>query len=79
MMAKEDLLKALDKAVRTEEKATPLYLRHVSASVPWFGFEDDEKEEIQNVLRSIAQDSSRHREMIEELREKVEQEDRDVF
>ncbi|MBS3763764.1 MAG: hypothetical protein KGZ25_10730 [Planctomycetes bacterium] len=45
---------------------------------PWV-LDDEEKEQIQNVLRSIAEDSKRHRKMVEELREKVEKEDRDVY
>ena len=79
MIAKEELLRIIHEGIRTEEKAAPLYLKHLAVSVRWVGFTDQQCKHIEDTLRSVAGDSEDHKRTLENMRAKVTKGKRDVY
>lgn len=79
MITKDRLLQMIQEAIRTEESAIPIYIKHISVSVPWFGFREEDREFIQNELRTLGQESAEHKRILEEVREAIIKEAKDVY
>jgi len=79
VIARDRLLEMIDKGIRTEEKAGPLYLKHISASVAWYGFTEKQRKHVEGVLRQIASESEEHRASLASARRAVEEGGQDVY
>jgi hypothetical protein len=78
-MTKNELLEALQEALKTEESAMPLYTRHIESTLFLSDFNADEQKQIGQILHVLNAESSRHRESLLQLISKVESEDKNVY
>ena len=73
-MNNDKIIDILDKALLGEEKAVPIYNRHLSSSVFWTGIAKEKSERIKKILKQLADDSVRHKAMVEGLISKLKEE-----
>lgn len=78
-MKKDDLLKEIKKNVWYEERAVPVYIRHIIHSLPWYGFPEEDEEAIRDILNILAKDSDMHRQTLENIRAQILRSDKDVY
>lgn len=78
-MKKDELLKQIKKDVWYEEKAVPVYIRHIIHSLPWYGFPEEDEEAIRDILNTLAEDSEQHRQTLENIRGLILGSDKDVY
>ena len=79
MMSKKELLAILEKARLAEERSIPIYTRHLSSAVFWTGMKKENVDKIKETLRVLAEDSERHKKMVEYLIELADTEEKDAF
>ena len=79
MITKERLLQNIEEGIRTEESAIPIYMKHISTSLDWFGFRDEDRYHIEENLKKMAEESSAHKNILENIRDSIIKEGRDVF
>jgi rubrerythrin len=73
-MEKDAIIEILNKALTGEEKAVPIYNKHLSSSLFWTGIEKEKSERIKKILKKLANDSSRHKTTVEGLISKLKEE-----
>ena len=74
-MKKEALIKSLEKSLLCEEKAIPLYSKHINNTLFLSKFSEKDKDRVRKVLELLAKDSDRHMHIFEGLIEKVKKEE----
>ena len=79
MIKKDDLLKELKEALVLEEQSIPIYMKHLSSAVFWTGWDEQTAAKAKNVFLYLAQESSRHKNIIKDLIENVKQDKRNAF
>ena len=79
MMSREELLAILEEARLAEEKAIPIYVKHLSAAVFWTGASKEKTEKIKETLRLLAEESEKHKKMVEHLIVELKKEGKDAF
>lgn len=72
-MDKNELVKELKDARRTEESAVQVYMKHLKAIVKRSTLEDDQVDKIRNVIKKLIQENKRHYEIVNSLITKVEE------
>jgi len=65
--SKNKLIVLLKDALLSEEKAVPIYNRHLESSVFWAGFPEDVSEKIRNTLGDLSRDSTVHKKIVEKI------------
>lgn len=78
-MKKDELLKQIKKGVWYEERAVPVYIRHIIHSLPWYGFPEEDEEAIRDILNTLAEDSEQHRQTLENIRGLILGSEKNVF
>ena len=79
-MKKEDLLNELGKALLYEEKAIPLYSKHINNTLFLSKFSKKDKDKVRKVLDMLSRDSDKHMQIFQELIDKVKNEEgKDVY
>jgi len=76
---KNTLLKMLDEAMALEERAIPLYSRHLKTAMFWSGLDPVEREHLRIQLGVLEQESNRHHKVLTAMKEKIKEDERDVF
>lgn len=79
MIHKEDLLKKLKEALVTEEQSIPIYAKHLDSAVFWAGWDEATTKKVKDAFRNLADESERHKILIENLIEKIKKDKRDAF
>ena len=79
MINKEDLLKSLKASLNTEERAIPLYTKHINRTLFLSGFDKDLQSKIKDTLLTLKAESQRHEQIFRSLVDKVERSQRDVY
>ena len=64
---KLEIIRLLKEALLSEEKAIPIYNRHLESSVFWTGIDDDGASKARDVLRVLSRDSLRHKMTVEKI------------
>lgn len=64
---KEKLILLLKEALFSEEKAVPIYNRHLESSVFWAGLPEDISEKIRNALKLLSKESNTHKMIVEKI------------
>lgn len=59
-MNKEDILKKIDEAILTEEKAMPIYTKHIGNTLFWSGLSKETQNKIKDTFLKLKQESSKH-------------------
>ncbi|MDD5464779.1 MAG: hypothetical protein PHP73_00285 [Candidatus Omnitrophica bacterium] len=79
MIKKEELLKFLKEAEVLEEKSIPVYTKHLDSTLFLSGFSKEEQEELKKVLLILKKGSEEHREIYEDLINKIRESAKDVY
>lgn len=78
-MKKEDLLICCREAIKTEEIATTVYLKHLSAIVLRSGYRETAIQKIKETLEYLIAENTQHKKTIMYLVERITGEDIDVY
>ena len=78
-MTKERLLNLLGESLKAEEIALPLYTRHIGSTLFLSGFEAAKQDRIIQILGILHDESDEHRQTLQRLIDKVQNEDKDVY
>lgn len=79
MISKKELLSILEDAKIAEEKAIPIYAKHISSAVFWTGIKQEDIDKIKGTLHTLADESKKHKKMVEHLIDLVKKEGKDAF
>lgn len=79
MIAKQELLKLLADALKTEEDAVLIYKKHLESAIFWTGLERDKIKKAKELLDSLAQGSAGHKKAVAKLIKDVQEKDKDAF
>ena len=69
----------LEEARLTEEQAIPVYTRHLDTAVFWLGMDEKDAGRVKRTLNALANDSRRHKEVVERLLEEIKGSDKNAF
>lgn len=78
-MKKEELLKCCREAMKTEETANSIYMKHLSAIVLRSGLPKSEIQRIKDVIEFLISTNTRHKNMLESIVQRIMEEDIDVY
>jgi hypothetical protein len=76
---KNKLLAMIDDALMKEEKAMPLYSRHLKTALFWSGLSAAVREQLRIQLGILETESNRHAKVLTEMKKKIEEDKRNVF
>jgi rubrerythrin len=79
MIKKDDLLASLKESLNTEERAIPIYTRHLNSTLFFSGFSKELQKKIKDTLLTLKSESQRHEQVFKALIEKVEKSQKDVY
>lgn len=78
-MRKEELLEKIDKMIRVEEEAIPIYIRHLDTILDWTGLKEKEVKRVHELLHQLTNDSKRHKKLFDGIKNAVASGGRDVY
>jgi len=78
-MKKEQLLKHCHEAIKTEETANTIYLRHLSAIVLRSGLPEQEITKIKETIEFLVTVNTKHKELLQSIVKRIQEEDIDVY
>lgn len=78
-MKKEQLLKHCQEAIKTEEAANTVYLKHLSAIVLRSGLPEPDIAKIKDTIEFLIAINMRHKELLQSLVNRIREEDIDVY
>jgi len=79
MVKKDEIIKILEDAQIAEERSIPVYTKHIGSAIFWTGIEKEKAEEIKKILKYLAEESARHKGVVEYLLKYIKEEDKDAF
>jgi rubrerythrin len=79
VISKKDLIDSLKQSLYAEEKAIPIYTRHLDSTLFLSGFSKGLQKKIKNTLLILKSESERHEQIFKALLEKVEKSQNDVY
>ena len=79
MIKKDEIIKILEEAQIAEERSIPVYTKHMGSAVFWTGIDKEIAEEIRKILKYLAEESARHKGIVEYLLKRIREEDKDAF
>lgn len=78
-MRKEQFLKYCKEAMKTEETANTVYLKHLSAIVLRSGLPEPDIAKIKDTTEFLIADNTKHKELMQSLINRILEEDIDVY
>ncbi len=80
MMKKKDLAEVLYSALDSEEEANTHFYAYTIKSLKYYKWlSEDERERIEDIMEKLSADSQRHKSMVENLIQYVQESERNVF
>lgn len=79
MLTRQELLQKIKDGIFMEEQAAPIYYEHISRSLPRYGFDPPVQKMVAEVMNDVAGDCDQHRRILEEIRDRVLAEAKDVY
>jgi rubrerythrin len=80
MMKKDQLIEILYKALDNEEEANSHFYTYTIKSLKYYKWlSEDKKDKVKNIITRLRDDSQRHKNMIENLIQQVQESERNVF
>ncbi len=67
----EEILKKIDAAILTEEKAIPIYTKHIGNTLFWSGLGKKTQEDIKKTFIELKEDSGRHVKQLQSIKEMI--------
>jgi rubrerythrin len=78
-MKKAELLKQIKGAIRGEETATTVYLKHLTALVSRANLPPDELEKVRAAIEYLIKSNQRHSAILAQMQEQLEEDQHDDF
>jgi len=78
-MTKEELIKQIQEAIKTEESAIAIYSRHLSAIIERSGLPKSDIAQVRQILNTLNEANQRHRRILSSLLKQVQGESIDVY
>lgn len=78
-MTKEELLHHCSEAIKTEEAACTIYLRHLAAIVQRSGLPQQDVQKIKEEMEYLIEANKRHKRIVESVMEQIKREGADVY
>lgn len=78
-MTREELIKELQEAMKTEESAVTIYARHLSAVVSRSGLPESSIAEMKKIFETLIDANKKHKRFLESLLKRIEGEAIDVY
>jgi rubrerythrin len=78
-MKKAELLKHIKEAIRTEESATSIYLKHLTALVSRANLPPDKIEKVRESIEHLIKSNERHAGILTQLQQQIEEDKHDDF
>lgn len=78
-MTKDELLYHCHEAIKTEEHATTIYLKHMRSIILRTDLDDWDKEKARDILETLIDGNIQHKSFLQKLIKRIEQENRDVY
>ncbi|MCK4248845.1 MAG: hypothetical protein KAV18_06765 [Candidatus Omnitrophica bacterium] len=72
MSNNEETIKALKKCINIEESVIDIYARHIGSSLFLSGFNEKDQADIDNMLKTLKDESEYHKSLYDELLERIE-------
>ncbi len=79
MLTKKALLELLKKGLDGEEKAVPIYTKHLESALFWAGLPDKDIKEAKLIFKQLAVESAGHKVIVENLISYAEGAGKDAF
>lgn len=79
MIGKQELLKILKNALDAEEKAIPIYAKHLETAVFWTGINKDNIKKAKDLLKQLANETDNHKNIIINLIKKIREDKNNAF
>ena len=79
MIGRQELLTILKQALLEEERAIPVYLKHLRTAVYWTGIDKGDVEKIRDAMNILHKDSERHKETLRMLIDRVNIGEKDAY
>lgn len=80
MMKKDQLIEILYKALDNEEEANSHFYTYTIKSLKYYKWlSEDKKDKVKNIITRLRDDSQKHKNMIENLIQQVQESERNVF
>lgn len=79
MIDKKELISILEKALIAEERAIPIYMKHLKTAVFWTGAAEEDIKRIRKVMSVLLEESERHKKTVETLIDKVKSGGKDAY
>jgi len=76
---KKKLLKILEDSIALDDKAIPIYNRHLKTALFWSGLPAAAREQLRIQLGILEKESERHTKVLREMKLKIEGDERNVF
>lgn len=73
MVDNRELLTVLRRAQDAEEKAMPIYSKHLQSAIFWTGISPDRVRKAKEILKRLARESAAHKVMVDRMIKKLEQ------
>ena len=71
MIDKNELIKILEEALIAEEKAIPIYMKHLATAVLWTGMEKVDMEKIRTTMSVLLVESEGHKNTVLDLLDRI--------
>ena len=78
-MKKAELLKHIKEAIRTEESATSVYLKHLTALVSRANLPPEKIEKIRESIEYLIKSNQQHSALLTQLQQQIEEDKHDDF
>lgn len=72
-------MKELKEALAAEENSIPVYMKHLDSAIFWTGWEEGVLTKAKTIFTHLAQESSRHKIMVDNLIKHINEDKRDAF
>jgi hypothetical protein len=79
VITRDDLLIFLKESLDTEERAIPLYARHLNSTLFFSGFDIGLQKKIEDMLLKLKRESEGHALLLKPMIDKIERSRRDVY
>jgi rubrerythrin len=79
MMKREVLIENLQDAIRREESAVSIFMKHLSAIVTRSGLDKEKLSTAETIINFLVSENKRHRSILESLLEKITREQKDAY
>jgi rubrerythrin len=79
MIGKNELTTILEQALIAEEKAIPIYMKHLKTAVLWTGISEEDVEGIRKTMKVLLDESEGHKRVVLEVLDSIKERGQDAY